>query len=205
MDKHEFDDLWDSEIKLEKGYYVITDPCYVFPKEMWGDLCSRIFCRDRASVSSGVIGMDGFKIWWGCTAFGDGSYQVKKSGVAVGSFGVDAGLFAIFPLEFAKKYCKASVSDLLTRPDLAATLEMEGLVIYDDGNMRCGDIIVDTSGDTEAETESRWEDELDEDDAIEEGLDMVSEDEAIDRRIEEDDIDDQIDKKKEDDESKPTK
>ncbi len=123
-------------ISLKKGQYVITDPCYVFPDDMWNDLCDKAFCNDD---DNGVLDVDGFNIWWGQTKYGDGEYNVRLGGSSQGSFGVDAGLFAIFPIEFINKHgSKHSINSL------GVKIEMEGLVQYNDGNMKCRSVSVDT-------------------------------------------------------------
>ena len=152
--------------RLSAGTYVITDPCYVFPDEMWSDLCDKIFCREddmgegkKECPDTGVIEMDGHKIWWGQTTHGDGSYAVRVHGSKVGEFGVDAGMFAIFPVEFVKKY----KPDLLEEDTLACTLPIPaGVVSYDGGDMDCGQVSVCTSswdgGDEDEEEEDEEDD-----------------------------------------------
>lgn len=162
-----FTDLGDIRHQVKAGTYVITDPCYVFPDDMWADLCDQIFChedKDGKSPEAGVIEMDGHKIWWGQTAHGDGGYAVRVYGGKVGEFGVDAGLFAIFPVEFVQKY----KPDMLNSPTLACTLSMPaGAVSYDGGDMDCGQVAVCTSGadhdEDDQEEESEEEDDIEDD------------------------------------------
>ena len=160
---HSFTDLGTIHHRLSAGTYVITDPCYVFPDEMWSDLCDKIFCRedeDKECPESGVIEMDGHQIWWGQTAYGDGGYAVRVYGSKVGEFGVDAGLFAIFPVEFVKKY----KPDLLEEKTLACTLSIPaGVVSYDGGDMDCGQVAVCTSGNDEDEEDEEDEEDLGDD------------------------------------------
>jgi hypothetical protein len=150
---HSFRDLGALQLRLPHGRYMITDPCYVFPSEMWSDLCEQIFCNDERKGCSdiGVIEMDGHQIWWSNTAYGDGGYDVRKGGVKVGEFGVDAGMFAIFPIEFVQKY----KPDLIEERRLAAVVDMCGTVTTSGGkrggDMKCGDITVDTSGNDQDE------------------------------------------------------
>lgn len=129
---------------LDKGTYVITDLCYLFgkhnnglPDEMWSEICNIL-----GSYESGTLTIDGFKIWWGNTKIGDGTYTVRQNGHKRGKrFGVDAGLFAIIPIEFIKKH----VPGFKIERGMAAKVEMSGgTVRYDYGNMWCGDICVIT-------------------------------------------------------------
>jgi hypothetical protein len=142
---HNFTDMGTISCKFKAGTYVITDPCYVFPDEMWSDLCSKIFCREdenKECPDTGVIEMDGHQIWWGHTAHGDGSYAVRVDGAKVGEFCVDAGMFAIFPVAFVQKYRP----EMVDSPELATTLSiMGGVVEYDGGDMDCGRVSVCTS------------------------------------------------------------
>jgi hypothetical protein len=162
---HSFRDLGIIDLNLPHGRYVITDPCYVFPSEMWVDLCEQIFCNDdrKDGCDTGVIEMDGHQIWWSCTAYGDGGYNVRKGGAKVGEFGVDAGMFAIFPIEFVQKY----KPDLIEENSLAAVVDMCGTVVASGrrrghGDMECGDITVNTSDDNGQDDED--EDDEGEDD-----------------------------------------
>lgn len=173
---HSFTDLGAIRCRLKAGTYVITDPCYVFPDEMWSDLCDKIFCREddvdgkKECPDTGVIEMDGHQIWWGQTAHGDGGYAVRVYGGKVGEFGVDAGLFAIFPVEFVQKY----KPEMLNSPRLATTLSMPaGVVSYDGGDMDCGQVAVCTSG--------KDDDEEDEEEEEEDTLDHPEEDDEEDR------------------------
>lgn len=124
-------------LSLKKGQYVIPDPCYVFPDDMWSDLCE-VFCNDD-NGDNGVLNVDRFNIWWGQTKYGDGEYQVLNGGFTQGSFGVDAGLFAIFPIEFINKHGSKYPIDTV-----GVKLEMEGVVKYNDGNMKCRSVTVET-------------------------------------------------------------
>lgn len=158
---HSFTDLGNVRCHIKNGTYIITDPCYVFPDKMWSDLCNKIFCREdnmgdgkKECPDTGVIEMDGHQIWWGQTAHGDGGYKVKKFGAWCGEFGVDAGLFAIFPIEFVKKYAP----DMMAASNQSTTLEMSGEVDYEGGNMHCGAVSVDTAGRYESDDEDDEDD-----------------------------------------------
>lgn len=140
----------DETLVLSGGTYMITDPCYVLD-DIWDELCKAVFCTSEEH-QTGVLLIDDFKIWWGSTTYGDGGFQVVNHHLPVGEFGVDAGMFAIFPIEFIKKYKPEWAEG---REDLAVTLEMDGgLVEYSGGNMDCGTTAVCTDGtDMEEEEE----------------------------------------------------
>lgn len=140
-----------SLIDLPHGEYVITDPCYLFDGDMWQKLCDEVFCNDANDSSTGILEVEGFTIWWGTTAYGDGSYDVIKRGQSIGEFGVDAGLFAIIPADFIKKHCKGK--GLFKQKGIAVKAEFGGRVYYVDGNMRCGAIDVQTDGKGDGEEE----------------------------------------------------
>ncbi len=134
-----------------RGKYIITDPCYIFDDETWDKLIDDVFYPgdEFKPVRSGVITVEGFDIWYGMTAHGDGCYDVMRNGdalmrdgVVVGSFVVDAGMYAIIPFGFFEKYSKDRE---LVKDGHAVSLVMSGLVEYEDGDMRCGDISVITS------------------------------------------------------------
>jgi len=147
---HGFTDLGNVRHVLAAGTYIITDPCYVFPDEMWDALCNKVFCKDNVCQETGVIEMDSCKIWWGQTKYGDGSYTVRVCGGKVGEFCVDAGLYAIFPLEFVKKYKPEMIGDAR----LACTTAIpSGAVSYEDGNMDCGYVTVCTGNDEDEDDE----------------------------------------------------
>ena len=69
---------------------------------------------------------------WSHTAYGDGLYPVEKNGEKVGTFAVDAGFFAIFPIEFVKRYAK----NLLKSKNLFTIVEGEGEIEVNSGNMK---------------------------------------------------------------------
>lgn len=162
---------------LKAGTYMITDPCYVLDKrdsgyDLWGELCDQVF-QDKMTgeqKQSGTIIIDGYEIWWGCTKFGDGGYSVMHNHFPVGEFGVDAGLFAIFPIEFVKAFKPEMMEGSNVSNGLVAILEMEGgLVEYSDGNMDCGMVFVTTDGtDQEEEEDDDWREEDEEEEEEEE-------------------------------------
>lgn len=130
--------------KFSKDKYVITDPGYIFDEDTWDKLIDEVFYPgdDGVPVRSGIITVEDWNIWYGVTAHGDGGFDVTRGGEEVGSFGVDAGMYAIIPFGFFEKYSK---DQELVKNSLAVSLVMGGEVNYVNGDMTCGDISVVTS------------------------------------------------------------
>lgn len=118
---------------LPAGDYFITDPCYVLDEgtdELWPFLCEYVFKESKVDV---VFTFEQYTIWVGSTAHGDGEYDVRSTmGLGrLGTFGVDAGLFAILPQELVNLSSKYdNYDDLGTRVTLPG-----GPITYNDGNM----------------------------------------------------------------------
>lgn len=100
------------DLSLAAGEYVFVDPCYIFaePLFQWSDLCSQIFCTE-GDTSSGTYSVEGQKVLWGQTRYGDGAYPMGNGGRGVVS--VDAGLICIVP---------RSLYDLIVKGDEVARL-----------------------------------------------------------------------------------
>lgn len=82
-------------------YYYLGDPCYVVPDEQWSDFCDLTFdsnnqkkAKDIAGHCDSVIKWNGYEIviW---SNGGDGTWSFS----GIGSFGVDAGIFCVMPIE----------------------------------------------------------------------------------------------------------
>jgi hypothetical protein len=138
---------------LPYGQYVITDPCYVMPDDLWDALIDDVFypVSEKAQPDCGLVEIEGFRIWWGNTAYGDGSFDVLQGNHRLGEIGVDAGMIAFMPLEFVEKYSKDK--NLLKKNNgIAVQAPVGGAVRYMEGNVRCGAISITTDGsDEEAE------------------------------------------------------
>ncbi len=150
-------------LDLPQAEYIITDPGYLFDRDMWCKLCDDVFCNDDVDPSTGILEIEGHTIWWGGTHHGDGIYQVINKSVDVGDFCVDAGLFAIIPMSFFKEHCKGK--DLFKTEGLAVKVEMMGRVYYEDGDLSCGSVSVQTSfgeEEEEEEEETSFEEDLEE-------------------------------------------
>jgi len=132
------------EVDLEKpvhlvGQYLLIDPCYVIPDEMWDSFCSEISDLGDNPMAFDLNGETA--IVFG-TAYGDGCYPVDDSHNCeiVGECGVDAELLSFLPADeevLKGKYGNHSLGVLV---DLDAEFEHEG------GDARVGNISVLTGG-----------------------------------------------------------
>jgi hypothetical protein len=128
---------------LPEGQYFITDPCYVIKDDgMWKQVCDLL---DWESLIV-VLEINGHLIPIMSTAYGDGSYPVYKDGVQVGQFGVDAGLFAIFPDNNTFGF---------PGERLGVKVDLKGELFYEDGDAEVGDVEVFTS-ENDPYIESEW-------------------------------------------------
>jgi hypothetical protein len=81
------------DVILTPGRYLVVDPCYVVPNEMWSDFCGASFVNHAATRAS----FDGISFFCQGTAHGDGCFVLKCGNKTVGECGVDAGLLSIIP------------------------------------------------------------------------------------------------------------
>jgi len=122
--------------KCDGRKYAISDPCYILEKFDWTKLCEDIFMPNEKCVDVGVFRINGYLCWFGSTKYGDGLYTVMNGDSPIGQFGVDAGMFGIFPLELVESL------EMDTKLFVVATLD--GEVEYLDGNLWCGDVEIIT-------------------------------------------------------------
>lgn len=115
---------------------VITDPCYIVTKKDWPKFCDfleqhGLYDKEESyGVPFGAIERAGLKtlgfdrVLCVGTATGDGSCDVINSlGERLGSFGVDAGLMAVFTLKEIEEYNPALNIDNLLSCESAALVE----------------------------------------------------------------------------------
>ncbi len=114
-------DVW-----FPAGTYYIGDLCY----------CKAInwtsFCEQAEKNGVGLADVDGMKLWWNYTAYGDGTY-VDDSGC---EYSVDAGLIGIVSFEDIKndEYPEETITVFNT----------PFKVSYDNGTFRFGHIAIET-------------------------------------------------------------
>ncbi len=90
---------------VPSGRYYVVDPCYIFQgdNDLWDSLCAYSFPEGMPMRQSFVMHIDGYDVWVGSTAFGDGTFSVRTS-KDVGIVGVDAGCLSLVPVELADKW-----------------------------------------------------------------------------------------------------
>jgi len=83
----------ENTVLVPPGMYVLGDPCYAVPDDEWSDLlhsCNYFSQPVGMACGKPVMAFD--------TAYGDGEYR-DNNGF---SYGVDAGLIGLVPVEIAK-------------------------------------------------------------------------------------------------------
>lgn len=101
---------------FEAGEYVITDLCYVITDDKWQQLCN-----DELDKEHFYIDINGNKIWWHFTAYGDGCFDFyypynhveKLNPRNLRGIAVDAGLIGIVPKAFFEnnEYAKVTFEE----------------------------------------------------------------------------------------------
>ena len=137
------------KVIVPAGTYFLGDPCYAVPDNLWNDLLESCdFFQDSAF---GRITVDGkeYKVLGFNTAFGDGCY----TGSDGFSYGVDAGLIGLTPAELC--------TDADFNPELGTFITFDSPTVCTnvDGDMRFGDITVDTTDHFDSEYEDDYSDD----------------------------------------------
>ena len=96
--------------------WYVGDPCYVIADDKWSEFCDKTFCDEAKALAHDYWGDNGYHcdsiIEWGGEQItiwrngGDGTWEFIFASKAPlnahgrrSSFGVDAGIFAVMPLE----------------------------------------------------------------------------------------------------------
>lgn len=87
----------DETIKSTTGFY-FGDPCYVMSQEDYDELLDQMYKNDNESARMGKFTINGHEMIVDDTAYGDGVYSGRNE-----SYGVDAGMLGVIPLELVKK------------------------------------------------------------------------------------------------------
>ncbi len=115
----------------------IGDPCYVIPDDEWGNFLTEMWKGDTTDGVFVETSRGDVFVWQ--TVYGDGEYPVERSGVRVGSCGVDAGLLSIMFYNTAFKLLK----DQKELERLGCILEnVSGVAETSGGDMEIGQIKV---------------------------------------------------------------
>jgi hypothetical protein len=124
-------------VSVPAGKYVLGDPCYAVPQELWSDACDTSDCFTRPI---GIVSRDGtrHKVLGFSTKWGDGVYRGSNGF----EYGVDAGLIGLVPWELAKDNFD---------PDLSTIIEFDRDVVVtnEDGYMNFNfQVIIETNIDS---------------------------------------------------------
>jgi len=119
-------------ITFKAGKYWIGDPCYAVKDENWVSLLKRTNYLD-----DGEFEYNNQRCFASGTSYGDGEYQDNLGN----SYGVDAGLIGIMPLEA----CDGDYLDGGNIIDFNEDFEID----YDNGIFEFGNIIINTKDDNE--------------------------------------------------------
>jgi hypothetical protein len=116
-------------VNVQAGKYVLGDPCYTVRDEDWSLLLSSCdyFTHPVGKVSN--IEVLAFSTKWG-----DGEYKDNKGN----TYGVDAGLIGLVPLEYAEPTEGSVIVDFKRLTKCSRT--EEGLLIF-------GDYVINTNPD----------------------------------------------------------
>lgn len=138
------------------GDIVVSDPCYYIPDDVWQELCKMWFDNgsSNAFTDTGILEINGMKILYSSTSYGDGSYSVFHRGNYVGEIGVDAGMFSFVLLE---DFTKLSTDD----PSRLGVVikNFNGEIALDGSGNADGAITVVTDGSDEEEQDDYYLDE----------------------------------------------
>lgn len=125
---------------LPPGTYVVGDPCYSIPDEKWMEWLEAADYTNNHREHVLVAEVDGRLCVGVSTYFGDGSYDGDDGN----TYGVDAGLLGLVPIEVASKN---SVGD----DRVLRTFQSEVVCEYNGGHVRLGPITIDTVQEDEDE------------------------------------------------------
>lgn len=135
---------------LPAGTYLIGDPCYFVPDELWMEYL-RANRGDIAIEGLTVQLSDGRHVAAQRTAYGDGEYRGSDGFL----YGVDAGLIGAVEALEGEEAKPAGYREAL---GTKVTFNDPFQVSYEDGKITIGHIIIDTDPSWE-EDEGDWDDE----------------------------------------------
>lgn len=133
-----------TEVKLPAGEYWVGDPCYGVPDEKWSEWLEAADFRNQMNLL--VADIDGHTVVGVGTMHGDGQYE----GTDGNSYGVDAGLIGVVPVEISDysddKFSRGPVMfKVKFGHDFTCTWQEEGII-------NIGHIAIDTDPPEEEET-----------------------------------------------------
>lgn len=139
-------------VLVPAGSYILGDPCYTIPDNMWGDLllnCGSFGCDGRGKPVGRITYNDvTYCVLGFFTAFGDGNYR----GTDDLHYGVDSGIIGLVPLALAEQVNKRSViqnSDLYS----IITFDQPTICRSESGTLTFGHVVIDTRYEEDEEDE----------------------------------------------------
>lgn len=125
---------------LPAGTYVVGDPCYSIPNEMWMAWLEQADYTQNDRNHVLVASVNGHLAVGVSTAFGDGEYFDQNGN----TYPVDAGLLGLVPIEVAGK-------NSLGDERVIMTFDAPVDCFYDDENVVLGPVIIETGDINECE------------------------------------------------------
>lgn len=122
------------EVLVPEGQYVLGDPCYAVPDDLWNDLLDS--CQ-FFSFPIGLVQKKGesfvYHVLGFSTAYGDGCYEGSNGR----QYPVDAGLIGLVPIQLAEEgsYEQGDVLTF-TKPTICAS--------NGKGELKFGNVVIDT-------------------------------------------------------------
>jgi hypothetical protein len=143
-------------VTLPAGLYIVTDPCYAYPKKHWDKFCNEAYTGHTCNMPD-MFSHRGGEFYAFPTAFGDGIYSVY--GPMEGDCAVDSGTLALIPVELIEQWRSATKIRKLMKRGMVSLVELheETALEFDGGNLKFGDYEIITDG-------SDLEDEEDDED-----------------------------------------
>lgn len=142
-----------SDITFAPGKYLITDLCYVYPEQEWGEYCKLVFKDNPRGVddNGAIFSYNNINFFCSHTAHGDGYFPIERNSRNIGACSVDAGCLALIPMELLKLW-NADFSNLIERK-LSVLVEVNKKFEIEsgDGNWSFLDVEVITDDDMDEE------------------------------------------------------
>lgn len=120
-------------IRVPAGTYVLGDPCYAVPDELWDAACDASQCFRRPTARVSYEGTE-YVVLGFITAYGDGMYKGSNGR----TYPVDAGLIGLVPIGLCRDEAERRPADVVT-------FAKSTLCTNTGGRMTFGEIVIDTT------------------------------------------------------------
>lgn len=135
-----------------KGKYMLVDPCYIIPEEMWDDYCNETNFGNQTIVFE-LNGKIAVQFSTNC---GDGCFPVDNDNEIIGECGVDSGSLSFLPVNDEVLASKNA--------NLGVIIKLDSIFEENNGDARVGNIIVTTGGPWTTEEKIKDKDDLEHED-----------------------------------------